>query len=176
MLGLAGAAGCMRYDGEIYRNFTYQEALHIDKNAWKALKMTCGGRQKRCPDFRFCRDKYDLARQHFIHSNIDAGATRRFRYDVGGGWRADVVVADLIGGAEGDDDAVDKSDLLGALGLMNVGADRVLGQLPPLETPPSSGVSVGWLLFLLPGVLAAALKILTTLRPHQRADPVLVSR
>ena len=27
-----------------------------------------------------------------------------------------------------------------------------------------------------PGVLAAALKILTTLRPHQRADPVLVSR
>ena len=49
-----------------------------------------------------------------------------------------------------------KSDLLGALGLMNVGADRVLGQLPPLETPPSSGVSVGWLLFLVPGVLVVA--------------------
>ena len=100
---MAGAAGCMQYDGEIYRNFTYQEALHIDKNDWKALKMTCGGRQKRCPEFRFCRDKYDLTRQHFVHSNIDAGATRRFRYDVGGGWRADVVVADLSGGAEGDD-------------------------------------------------------------------------
>lgn len=148
----------MKYDGEIYRNFTYQEALHIDKNDWKALKMTCGGRQKRCPEFRFCRDKYDLARQHFVHSNIDAGATRRFRYDVGGGWRADVVVADLSGGPEGDDDAVDKSDLLGTLGLLHVGADRVLGQLPPLEeTPPSSGVSVGWLLFLLlPGVLVVA--------------------
>ena len=64
VLGMAGAAGCMKYDGEIYRNFTYQEALHIDKNDWKALKMTCGGRQKRCPEFRFCRDKYDLARQH----------------------------------------------------------------------------------------------------------------
>ena len=77
-------------------------------------------------------------------SNIDAGATRRFRYEVGGGWRADVVVADLAGGAEGDDDAVDKSDLLGTLGLLHVGADRVLGQLPPLEeTPSSSGVSVG---------------------------------
>ena len=47
-----------------------------------------------------------------MHSNIDAGATRRFRYDAGGGWRADVVVADVSGGAEGDDDAVDKSDLL----------------------------------------------------------------
>ena len=136
---MAGAAGCMNYDGEIYRNFTYQEALHIDKNDWKALKMTCGGRQKRCPEFRFCRDKYDLARQHFVHSNIDAGATRRFRYDVGGGWRADVVVADLSGGAEGDDDAVDKSDLLGTLGLLHVGAD-----------------TVRWLLFLLlPGVLVA---------------------
>ena len=139
---MAGAAGCMKYDGDIYRNFTYQEALHIDKNDWKALKMTCGGRQKRCPEFRFCRDKYDLARQHFVHSNIDAGATRRFRYDVGGGWRADVVVADVIGGAEGDDDAVDKSDLLGTLGLLHVGADRVFGQLPPLEET-SSGVSVG---------------------------------
>ena len=169
MLGLAGAAGCMRYDGEIYKNFTYQEALHIDKNAWKSLKMTCGGRQKRCPAFRFCRDKYDLARQHFIHSNIDAGATRRFRYDVGGGWRADVVVADLIGGAEGDDDAVDKSDLLGALGLMNVGADRVLGQLPPLETPPSSGVSVGWLLFLLPGVLVMAWRCRSRQEPEDEA-------
>ena len=42
VLGMAGAAGCMKYDGEIYRNFTYQEALHIDKNDWKALKMTCG--------------------------------------------------------------------------------------------------------------------------------------
>ena len=169
VLGLAGAAGCMRYDGEIYKNFTYQEALHIDKNAWKSLKMTCGGRQKRCPAFRFCRDKYDLARQHFIHSNIDAGATRRFRYDVGGGWRADVVVADLIGGAEGDDDAVDKSDLLGALGLMNVGADRVLGQLPPLETPPSSGVSVGWLLFLVPGVLVAAWRCRSRQEPEDEA-------
>ena len=169
VLGLAGAAGCMRYEGEIYRNFTYQEALHIDKNAWKSLKMTCGGRQKRCPDFRFCRDKYDLARQHFIHSNIDAGATRRFRYDVGGGWRADVVVADLIGGAEGDDDAVDKSDLLGALGLMNVGADRVLGQLPPLVEPPSAGVSVGWLLFLLPGVLVMAWRCRSRQEPEDEA-------
>ena len=167
---MAGAAGCMQYDGEIYRNFTYQEALHIDKNEWKALKMTCGGRQKRCPEFRFCRDKYDLARQHFVHSNIDAGATRRFRYDVGGGWRADVVVADLSGGAEGDDDAVDKSDLLGTLGLLHVGADRVLGQLPPLEeTPPSSGVSVGWLLFLLPGVLAAAWRCRSRQEPEDEA-------
>ena len=119
--------------------------LHIDKNDWKTLKMTCGGRQKRCPEFRFCRDKYDLARQHFVHSNIDAGATRRFRYDVGGGWRADVVVADVIGGPRAAAAAVDKSDLLGTLGLLHVGADRVLGQLPPLEeTPPLSGVSVRW--------------------------------
>ena len=66
-------------------------------------------------------------------------------------------MADLSGGPEGDDDAVDKSDLLGTLGLLHVGADRVLGQLPPFEeTPPSSGVSVGWLLFLLPGVLVVA--------------------
>ena len=170
VLGMAGAAGCMKYDGEIYRNFTYQEALHIDKNDWKALKMTCGGRQKRCPEFRFCRDKYDLARQHFVHSNIDAGATRRFRYDVGGGWRADVVVADLSGGPEGDDDAVDKSDLLGTLGLLHAGADTVLGRLPPLETPPLSGVSVGWLLFLLlPGVLAAAWRCRSRQEPEDEA-------
>ena len=83
--------------------------------------------------------------------------------------RADVVVADLIGGAEGDDDAVDKSDLLGALGLMNVGADRVLGQLPPLETPPSSGVSVGWLLFLLPGILVAAWRCRSRQEPEDEA-------
>ena len=84
--------------------------------------------------------------------------------------RADVVVADHSGGAEGDDDAVDKSDLLGTLGLLHVGADRVFGQLPPLEeTPPLSGVSVGWLLFLLPGVFVVAWRCRSRQEPEDEA-------
>jgi hypothetical protein len=170
VLGLAGAAGCLQYEGEIYSNFTYQEALHIQKAEWKQLKLSCGGRQRRCPAFRFCRDKYDLAHQHFRHDTVDALATRRFRYEVGGGWRADVVVADQSGGDLGDDDAVDKSGLLGAVGLLHVGAATVLGRLPP--PAPAAGVSRGWVLFLLPGALVAVWRCRRRRRePPQDAEP-----
>ena len=123
MLGLAGAAGCMRYDGEIYRNFTYQEALHIDKNAWKALKMTCGGRQKRCPEFRFCRDKYDLARQHFVRGHGFA----QFGFELG---------PHCIRGCDADLLADDRPQQRAVAG----GANAFFGIAAALQRPGHNGV------------------------------------
>ena len=46
---LAGRGGCLAYHDEIFEKMTYQEALHIDLEAYPNLALSCDDRRRTCP-------------------------------------------------------------------------------------------------------------------------------
>ena len=45
---MAGRAGCLNYADEVYRKFTYQEALHATPADVPGLDLSCADRARAC--------------------------------------------------------------------------------------------------------------------------------
>ena len=103
-------AGCLAYDGEIYRMLSY-EAMKKGAATYPSLDVAAGALRQKCPAFRFRPHKF--ARP--LHRSVGPDAVVGFSYAAAGAVHAMNVSNVLANTPAG-------GDLLGALGLAGVDA------------------------------------------------------
>ena len=103
-------AGCLAYDGEIYRMLSY-EAMKKGAATYPSLDVAAGALRQKCPAFRFRPHKF--ARP--LHRSVGPDAVVGFSYAAAGAVHAMNVSNALANTPAG-------GDLLGALGLAGVDA------------------------------------------------------